>query len=115
MSGWQNFGSIVSDPWPDSQDSQLWKQLLAGAVYHDAKLYVKLIGLRCAGAELQPDERFGHRLVMANNATVTQQDARELLAPHARLFTNLILHLEEVADGQQETYPRHGGCDAGCL
>lgn len=98
MTGLQSLGSIVSDPWLDAQDAQLWNELLHSAAYHDAKLYVKLIGLRYAGAELKPDSRFGYRLAMANDATVTQQDVRELLAPHARLFTNLILYLEKVAN-----------------
>lgn len=93
MSGLQSLGSIVSDPWPDAQDTPLWNHLLDSAAHNDARLYVKLIGLRFAGAELVPDNRFGYRLVMANNATITQQDVRELLAPHAKLFTNLILHL----------------------
>lgn len=93
MSGWQSLGSIVSDPWPDSEDSSLWNHLLESAAYHDGKLYVKLMGLRYAGAELKSDKRFGYRLVMGNDAVVNQQDVRELLAPHAKLFTNLILHL----------------------
>ena len=71
MAGWLSLGSGVSDPWPDCADSEFWGQLLQSAARHDHKLYVKLIGLRFAGAELLPSARFGLRLVMANEATVT--------------------------------------------
>lgn len=93
MTDWNNFGCVISDPWIYADDTLLWNKLLQSAAYHDGKLYVKLMGLRYAGAELKPDKRFGYRLVMANEGTVTQQDVRELLAPHRELITNLILHL----------------------
>lgn len=93
MSGWESFGSIVSDPWLYADDTLLWNKLFQSAAHHDGKLYVKLMGLRYAGATLKPDKRFGYRLVMANDAVVNQQDMRELLAPHRELITNLILHL----------------------
>ena len=64
---------------------------------------IKLIGLRFAGAELLPSARFGLRLVMANEATVTQQEARELLAPHSELLLNLFIHIGGGAGGQQKT------------
>lgn len=88
MAGWLSLGSVVSDPWPDCNDSEFWGQLLQSAAYHDHKLYVKLIGLR---------------LVMANKATVTQQEARELLAPHSELLLNLFLHIGGGTGGQQKT------------
>lgn len=103
MAGWLSLGSVVSDPWPNCADSWVWGQLLQSAAYHDPKLYVKLIGLRFAGAELLPSARFGLRLVMDNKATVTQQEARELLAPHAELLLNLFLHIGGGCDGQQKT------------
>lgn len=105
MAGWKDLGAVVSDPWPDDADTAIWTSLLQSAVFHDHKLYVKLIGLRFAGAELQRDERFGYRLAMANKAAVTQQEVRELLAPHAQLLINLFLHLSlgGGADGQQKT------------
>lgn len=93
MIGLQSLGSMISDPYADSDDAPLWNSLLESAAYHEPKLYVKLIGLRYAGAELKPDSRFGYRLEMANNATVTQDDMRELLLPHTKLLINLILHL----------------------
>lgn len=92
MAGWLSLGSVVSDPWPDCADSEFWGQLLPSAARHDHKLYVKLIGLR-----------FGLRLVMANEATVTQQEARELLAPHSELLLNLFLHIGGGTGGQQKT------------
>ena len=88
MAGWVSLGSVVSDPWPDCADSEFWGQLLPSAARHDHKLYVKLIGLR---------------LVMDNEATVTQQEARELLAPHSELLLNLFLHIGGGAGGQQKT------------
>lgn len=103
MAGWLSLGSVVSDPWPGCTDSEFWGQLLPSAARHDHKLYVKLIGLRFAGAELLPSARFGLRLVMANEATVTQQEARELLAPHSELLLNLFLHIGGGTGGQQKT------------
>lgn len=94
MAGWLSLGSVVSDPWPDYADSELWGQLLPSAARHDHKL---------SGAELLPSARFGLRLVMANKATVTQQEARELLAPHSELLLNLFLHIGGGAGGQQKT------------
>lgn len=94
MDGWKNLGAAVSDPWA-GHDSALWNELLHDAAVNDAKLYVKLSGLRCAGAELKPDKRFKYRLVMATDAVVTGQNVRELLAPHAQLLINLLLHLGE--------------------
>ena len=102
MAGWLSLGSVISDPWPDCADSELWGQLLQSAAYHDHKLYVKLIGLRFAGAELLSSARFGLRLVMANKATVPQQEARELLAPHSELLLNLFLHIGGDCVGQQK-------------
>ena len=78
MAGWLSLGSVVSDPWPDCADSEFWGQLL-------------------------PSARFGLRLVMANKATVTQQEARELLAPHSELLLNLFIHIGGGAGGQQKT------------
>lgn len=92
MDGWKKFGAVVSDPWL-GKDSGLWNELLHDAANADAKLYVKLIGLRFAGAELKPDSRWNYRLVMANDAVVTAQDMRELLAPHGQLLIKFLLHL----------------------
>lgn len=102
MNSWKEFGAVVSDPRP-GDDTPLWDELLSNAAAFDAQLYVKLIGLRLAGAELLPSARFGLRLVMANEATVTQQEARELLAPHSELLLNLFLHIGGGAGGQQKT------------
>ena len=102
MTGWKNLGAVVSDPWP-GRDSELWNELLRDAASADAKLYVKLIGLRFAGAELKPDERWNYRLVMANGAVVKAQDMRELLTPHGQLLINFLLHLGGGAGGQQKT------------
>ena len=88
MAGWLSLGSVVSDPWPDCADSEFWGQLLPSAARHDHKLYVKLIGLRFAGAELLPSARFGLRLVMA---------------PHSELLLNLFIHIGGGAGGQQKT------------
>lgn len=102
MDGWKNLGAVVSDPWP-GKDSEIWNELLGYAAHDDAKLYVKLIGLRFAGAELKPDARWNYRLVMANDAVVTAQAMRELLAPHGQLLINFLLHLGGGAGGQQKT------------
>lgn len=94
MDGWKRFGGVVSDPCPGN-DSDLWNALLHDAAMHDTRLYVKLIGLRFAGAELKKDQRFNFRIVMVTDAIVTGQEVRELLAPHAQLLINLLLHLGE--------------------
>lgn len=98
MNGWKEFGSVVSDPW-EGNDTPLWNELLKSAAEDDAQLYVKLIGLRFAGAELLADPRFRYRLVMANTATIKQQDVRELLAPHKNLLVNLLMHIRGGRDG----------------
>lgn len=103
MTGWLSLGAVVSDPLLEGDDTQLWNELLLDAANSDAKLYVKLIGLRFAGAELKPDERWNYRLVMANGAVAKAQDMREMLAPHGQLLINLLLHLGGGAGGQQKT------------
>ena len=98
MAGWKEFGSVISDPW-EGDDTPLWTELLKNAAEEDSQLYVKLIGLRYAGAVLVADRRFRYRLAMANAATIKQQDVRELLAPHKNLLINLLMHLRGGQDG----------------
>ncbi len=92
MNSWKELGVIVSDPRP-GEDTQLWNELLEAAARFDAQLYVKLIGLRLAGAELTPSTRFRWRLGMANEAVVKEQDVKVLLSPHSGLLINLFLNL----------------------
>lgn len=98
MAGWKEFGSVISDPW-EGNDTPLWTELLKNAAEEDSQLYVKLIGLRYAGAVLVTDQRFRYRLAMANAATIKQQDVRELLASHKNLLINLLMHLRGGQDG----------------
>ena len=98
MAGWKEFGSVISDPW-EGNDTPLWTELLRNAAEEDSQLYVKLIGLRYAGAVLVADRRFRYRLAMANSAIIKHQDVRELLAPHKNLLINLLMHLRGGQDG----------------
>lgn len=92
MNSWKEFGAVVSDPRP-GDDTPLWDELLSNAAAFDAQLYVKLIGLRLAGAEIEPDSKFRWRLGMANEAVVKDKDVKALLGPHAGLLINMFLHL----------------------
>ncbi len=104
MNSWKEFGAIVSDPRPD-EATELWNELLGAAADFDAQLYVKLIGLRLAGAELLPSTRFRWRLGMANEAIVKAQDVKALLAPHTELLINLFLHLGGGGNRHKEANP----------
>lgn len=92
MNSWKELGAVVSDPRP-GEDVELWNELLDMAARFDAQLYVKLIDLRLAGAELTPSQRFRWRLGMANEAVVKEQDVKALLAPHSGLLINMFLNL----------------------
>ena len=92
MNSWKELGAVVSDPRP-GEDVELWNELLDMAARFDAQLYVKLIGLRLAGAEPTPSQRFRWRLGMANEAVVKEQDVKALLAPHSGLLINMFLNL----------------------
>ena len=83
MNSWKEFGAVVSDPRP-GDDTPLWDELLSNAAAFDAQLYVKLIGLRLAGAELAPDSKFRWRLGMANEAVVKDKDCLLYTSPSPR-------------------------------
>lgn len=87
MVTWKNFGAVVSDPLP-GYDTELWNKLLMMAASECPQLYVKLMGLRYAGAELMPDEKLKYRLQMATHAVVQDTDVKALLTPH----TKILLH-----------------------
>ncbi len=104
MNSWKELGAVVSDPRP-GEDTALWNELLEATARFDARLYVKLIGLRLAGAELAPSTRFRWRLGMANDAVVKEQDVKALLAPHTGLLINLFLNLGGEDNRHQESNP----------
>ena len=89
MAGWKEFGSVISDPW-EGNDTPLWTELLKNAAEEDSQLYVKLIGLRYAGAVLVADRRFRYRLAMANAATTANEYSLSMRLPSNRRNVDLL-------------------------